>query len=56
MKYTSIQEKENSQNGIIPNFTYDIIIDVSRSFMGIQFSAGDFRVGARKNIIVNFEG
>ena len=27
----------------------------SRDFLGIQFLAGDFRAGAQKNIIKNFE-
>ena len=29
--------------------------DVSRNFLGIPFSAGDFGAGAQKGIIVNFE-
>ena len=29
--------------------------DVSRHFLGIPFSAGEFRAGPQKDIIVNFE-
>ena len=29
--------------------------DVSRGFLGISFSAGEFRAQAQKDIIVNFE-
>ena len=29
--------------------------DVTRLFLGITFSAGDFRAGSQKDIIVNFE-
>ena len=32
-----------------------IVSDVSRDFLGIPFSAGYFRAGAQKGIIVNFE-
>ena len=33
----------------------DIYSDVSRDFLRIPFSAGDFEAGAQKGIIVNFE-
>ena len=34
----------------------DIAISgISRDFLGILFSAGEFRAGAQKDIIVNFE-
>ena len=32
-----------------------MVTDVSRDFLGIQFSAGEFRAGAQKDIIMNFE-
>ena len=31
------------------------VSDVSRGFLGIPFSAGKFRAGAQKDIIMNFE-
>ena len=36
-------------------FTFSVSTDVSRGFLGILFSAGEFRAGAQKDIIVNFE-
>ena len=33
----------------------DSYSDISRDFLGIPFSAGEFRAGAQKDIIVNFE-
>ena len=42
-------------NSILRNKKGDISGDVSRDFLGIPFPAGDFRAGAQKGLIVNFE-
>ena len=40
---------------ISPFVPWVYVSDVSRDFLGIPFSARDFRAGAQKDIIVNFE-
>ena len=43
---------------IFNNFFSNVVSDfsdVSSGFLGVPFSAGEFRAGAQKDIIVNFE-
>ena len=48
--------KVNFEEGLLqPKIIFSAASDVSKIFMGILFSAGDFGVGSIKDIIIIFE-